>query len=132
MSRGPGRIERVIERAIADDHAPDQWTGKPGPVLVSSWSLVFDAYQPRVDGRWITDLGWLPTRAQRQAVTRAMRSFVRKHQRYALAGGNGRMVLYLYEPDDPLSAMWTKMTVATGSRKFVTRTEAQAALAAEV
>jgi hypothetical protein len=48
-----------------------------------------------------------------------MRSFVRKHQRYALAGGQGRKQLYLYEADDPLSVMWARLQVANrkpGSR----------------
>ena len=49
--------------------------------------------------------------AQRKAVSRAMHSFVRKHPQYALTGGQGRKRLYLYEPSDPLSTMWAKMSV---------------------
>ena len=68
------------------------------------------------------------TPAQRKAVTRAMRSYARKHQRYALAGGQGRKQLYLYEPDDPLSAMWAKMQVANRKPNPVTSSEAKTAL----
>ena len=43
-------------------------------------------------------------------VTRAMRSIVRKYPQYALAG-KGCMVLYLYEPADPISTIWANLNV---------------------
>ena len=61
-----------------------------------------------------------------KAVTRAMRSFVRKFPQYALTGGKEREMLYLYEPADPISAMWAKLSVERP--KFVSRSEAMAAL----
>jgi hypothetical protein len=100
MSKGPGRIERWVADAIARER-------RDLPVLVSSWSITFE-YQDYSRG-W--NYQWMPSRAQRQAVVRAMHSFVRKHQQYALIGGKGRKPLYLYEPDDPRSAMWAKLSV---------------------
>jgi hypothetical protein len=82
------------------------------------WGLLCGAYP---------DSNYSFTPAQRKAVLRAMHSFVCKHQQFALTGGQGRKPLYLYEPDDPLSAMWAKLQVAT--RKLVTLTDAQNALA---
>lgn len=57
-----------------------------------------------------------------------MRSFVRKHPQYALTGGQGRKRLYLYEPSDPVSVTWAKMTVESPSRKHVSRTAAEEAV----
>lgn len=67
-----------------------------------------------------------PTPAQRKAVVRAMHSFVRKNPQYALTGGRGRKQLYLFEPDDPVSAMWAKLSVER--RRFVARSAAEEAL----
>lgn len=145
MSRGLGRIERAIlaqierekqsnERMLArlstmqvdpslerllDQHME---TERQGAVLVSSWYLLCDLYSPK--DTW--SFGWAPSNAQRKAVTRAMHSFVRKFPQYALMGGQGRKRLYLYEPANPVSAMWAKLTVER--RKFVSRVEAEAAV----
>ena len=47
---------------------------------------------------------WTPTRAQRKAMIRAMRSFVTKFPQYALMGGMGRKPLYLYDVQRLLKA----------------------------
>jgi hypothetical protein len=98
-------------------------------VLVRTWDVLVHCYAPPnryTPGRvW----GWTAaeaTPAQRKAAVRAMHSFVRRHQRYALAGGKGRKELVLYEPDDPLSAMWAKLTVERSG--FVARCKAEVAL----
>jgi hypothetical protein len=57
-----------------------------------------------------------------------MRSYVRKHQRYALAGGRGRKQLYLYEPNDPVSAIWAKLQVANRQPHPVPESKAREAL----
>jgi hypothetical protein len=101
MSKGLGHIERAIQHAIERSDA----IGGVMPVLVSSWGLCFDVFNRPAT------LGYVPTTAQRKAVVRAMHSFVRKKQQYALTGGQGRRDLFLYEPDDPMSAMRAKMTV---------------------
>jgi hypothetical protein len=99
MSRGLGRIGRAIAHKIECARLLDPITGKPGMVPISSWELMCDVY-------WNPDTGYDFTPAQRKAVTRAMHGFVRRHRQFALAGGHGRTWLYLYKPDDPLSAMW--------------------------
>jgi hypothetical protein len=106
MSKGLGRIERLIERKIerAKTDTP------PDPTQICTSELLRDAY-PSNDWPFTTF-----TPAQRKAVTRAMRSYVRKHRRYALTGGQGRKQLFLYEPDDPPSAKWVKMQVANRRR----------------
>ena len=71
---------------------------------------------------------WEPTPAQRKAVIRAMHSFVRKRQQYALMGGQGRRELYLYDATDPLSVMWTKLNVERRRRNPICRADAVAAL----
>jgi hypothetical protein len=55
-----------------------------------------------------------------------MHSFVRKYPQFALAGGQGRRGLFLYEPGDPLSALRAKMSVE--SREMVPCGEARVAL----
>jgi hypothetical protein len=74
------------------------------------------------------DWNWKPTPAHRKAVTRAMHTFVHKHQQYALTGGQGRRILYLYDTADPVSAMWAKLNVERRERNPIPRMTAQAAL----
>jgi hypothetical protein len=116
MSRGLGRIERVIAAEIASDAA------YPMAVHLSSGRLAIAVYRPQDDfggtGRC--------TLAQGKAVSRAMHSFVRKHQQYALAGGRGRKSLYLYDIADPVSVMWAKLSVK--HRRSVPQSEAREAL----
>src|ERR1700733_7094524 len=69
---------------------------------------------------------WEPNLVQQKATVRAMHSFVPKHQQYALAGGQGRKRLYLYDTADPLSVMWAKLSVE--HRRFVSQSEARKAL----
>jgi hypothetical protein len=116
MSRRLGRIERAILRVIERDH-------EDGAVHVSSWNVIVELFYPK--GGWVAD--WSPTAAQCKAVTRAMNSFVHKHPQYALMGGQGRKRLYLYEPGDPVSTIWAKMSVE--QRRFVSRLMAREALA---
>ena len=88
---------------------------------ISSWSVADEAYHA-----WTGRLDhWEPTRAQMQAVTRAMRSFVRKHQRYALGAGKGRAHLILYQPDDVRSVTMLRLTMANG---FTSLSDVDAAL----
>jgi hypothetical protein len=117
MSRGLGRIERYILSEVEMAADPDMG---PGTVLLNSAGLA---------------QGWKDVEvaeAQRKAVTRAMHSFVRKHPRYALAGGKGRGRLFLYEPGDPLSAKWLQMHLDPKRRrgKRITIRAANAALEA--
>ena len=126
MSRGLGRIGRAIVDEI------ERSRKRFGTVQISSWDLLCDLY--------VTDweaIGWQAsahdfTPAQRKAVTRAMHGFVRRHQQYALAGGQGRKRLYLYEPDDPLSAIWVRLQVANRKRHPVSRSEAASCLVDQV
>jgi hypothetical protein len=55
-----------------------------------------------------------PTIAQQKAVSRALRSIVRKYPQYALTGGNGTKRLVIYEPADPLSVIGAQLTVERG------------------
>jgi hypothetical protein len=116
VSRGLGRIERVIAAEIAGA------AGHRMAVHLSSGQLAIAVYRPKDDfggtGRC--------TLAQGTAISRAMHSFVRKHQQYALAGGRGRKSLYLYETADPVSVMWAKLSVK--HRRFVPQSEAREAL----
>jgi hypothetical protein len=116
-----GKIERAIAKEIANAAKLDA-AGMPRTVLVHSWSLthtVFRDYHNPEQG-W----DWEPSLAQRKAVTRAMRSFVRKHQQYALTGGQGRRLLYLYDTADPLSVIWAKLNVERRQRNPISRSEA--------
>ena len=103
MSRGLGKIER----AILDDIT----IGGPSSVLIHSWGLLCHHNCFRRPAFW----NFEPTTAERKAVTRAMRSFVRKFPQYALTGGKERKMLYLYEPADPISAMWAKLSSSARS-----------------
>ena len=49
--------------------------------------------------------------AKQKSILRALHSFVRKHPESALMGGQGRKRLYLYEPGDPISALWAKLSI---------------------
>ena len=113
MSRGLGKIER----AILDDIT----IGGSSSVLIHSWGLVCHHNCFRRPANW----NFEPTTAEREAVTRAMRSFVRKFPQYALTGGKEGKMLYLYEPADPTSAIWAKLSAERP--KFVSRSEAMAA-----
>jgi hypothetical protein len=99
MSRGLGRIGRVILSQIEHASLLDPITGKRGMAPISSWDLAYNVYRTGYDF----------TPAQRKAVTRSMHSFVRRYPQFALAGGQGRIWLYLYEPDDPLSVKWMRL-----------------------
>ena len=85
MSRGLGRIERVIAARIASDAA------YPMAVRLGSGQLAHAVYRPAENsGAGIGNPGtlwsWKPNLVQRKATARAMHSFVRKHQQYALVG----------------------------------------------
>ena len=77
MSRGLGRIERTILSQIEDTRA-----GKNG---YAAEALAVAAYQPGIGSKRP------PTKAERVAVARAMRSLAHKyHDRIVLKGGDGR------------------------------------------
>jgi hypothetical protein len=120
-----GKIERFIVAEIAT------YLSDGRPVGIRSDDVADGVFEPRdipFDERW----NWKPTRAQRKAVTRAMHSFVRKHQQYALMGGQGRRELFLYDTADPLSVMWTKLNVERRKGNPISLSEARAALAASL
>ena len=75
MSRGPGKIERAVERAVRRS------SRALGRFQVETEDVASEAYD--------VPLGAKPTRAQRVAILRAMRSFARKHRAYTLVGGKG-------------------------------------------
>jgi hypothetical protein len=130
MSRGLGHIERVIAAEIARAGAG----AYPLSVHIRSRQLTDTVYRPRENsGAGFGEAGsrwdWKPNLVQRKAIVRAMHSFVRKHQRYALAGGQGRKRLYLYDTADPVSVMWAKLSAER--RGFVCQSDAKEALAAE-
>jgi hypothetical protein len=106
MSTRWGPIERVIFAEIERLKNPPNPALGATPVLVSSWEVVSGYYRPQVD---LSSAGWSPTLAQQKTVVRAMHSFVFKHPQYALAGGNGRKRLYLYEPADRMSALRARL-----------------------
>ena len=106
MSTRWGPIERVIFAEIERHRNPPNPALGATPVLVSSWEVVSGYYRPQVD---LSSAGWSPTLAQQKNVVRAMHSFVFKHPQYALAGGNGRKRLYLYEPADRMSALRARL-----------------------
>ena len=120
-----GKVERAIAAEIADA------AKRIGTVLITSDELVDNVYCPEGMNGLDWDQRWRPTLAQRKAVTRAMRSFVRKHQQYALTGGQGRRELYLYDTADPVSVMWAKLNAGRRQRNPISRSEARAAVTRE-
>ena len=129
-----GKIGRAIMAIIEDDRKG--FRGEPGSVLVTSLEVVRAVYNPYPTTGFCTAAEcdalhrWEPTLAQRKAVTRAMRSLVRKHQQYALTGGQGRCNLYLYDTADPISVIWAKLWVDPKRKrgKFISRADARWAL----
>jgi|SRR6516162_3133395 len=100
MSRGLGRIERWIEAEIIAKKV------KGRSVHADSLGLAYNYKDYKSDPP-----DWKPSLAQRGAVVRAMHSYVRKFPQYALMGGKGRKMLYLYEPSDPVSTIWAMLSV---------------------
>jgi hypothetical protein len=116
-----GKIEQAIAAAIAHAAEIDRFGGV-GTLMLTSRALAFDVYNRPID------YDFKPTLVQRKAVSRAMHSFVRKHQQYALTGGQGRRVLYLYDAADPLSVLWTNLNVERRHRGFISRMDAKRVL----
>jgi hypothetical protein len=87
-------------------------SGLPPAVLIDSHALACDHRLPGYASVW----GYQPSRARRKAVTRAMHSFVRRYQQFAITGGQGRRELYLYEADDPVSVKWAQMNTTRKRR----------------
>jgi hypothetical protein len=77
MSKGLGRLERFLLQRVSVK-----------PVCLRSAELAADAVTTR------------------QAMARALHSFVRKFPEYAINGGSGRHALVLYEPADKISRQW--------------------------
>jgi hypothetical protein len=82
MSKGPGRIERALARAVRLSHL------RLGQVHVEAADVARVVYGAAV-----------LTRSQRVSVVSGMHRFVRKHWRYALAGGQGRTPLRIIRSD---------------------------------
>jgi hypothetical protein len=127
MSRGLGHIERAIAAEIVRAARPPHQLA----VHIGSHQLTDTVYRPKENsgagfGNPGTKWTWEPNLVQRKATVRAMHSFVRKHQQYALAGGQGRKRLYLYDTADPVSVMWAKLSVER--QNFVSQSEAKKAL----
>ena len=105
MSRGPGKLERaLIEELSRDGH----WrrSNLRSPLFATSYDLAYITCVPDP----YPEKGWQPTRSQRQAASRAIRSLVRKYpERYKTIGGKGAGInglLYVYDATDPASARW--------------------------
>lgn len=103
MSRGPG----IIERAIIKEISKTNDDGTPCQVLLSSGTLAYTVFKP---SGW--SWNWKSTLSQRKSITRAMRGFCRNSNRYALAGGKGRMALYLFDTADKVSVQWARLQTA--------------------
>ena len=86
------QIERAITRAVSEKR-------RGMKVVVYATDLVSDVYG---NAR--------PTRGQLLAVLHAMQSFVRKHQAYVLAGGQGPSRLSIIMTDEVPSAEATRAT----------------------
>jgi len=127
MSRGLGRIERAILASIASSkrmasNRTEKHTKvveaaiaagnvqQPGislkddgsSVHVTAWTLAHECFGPHPH-EW----GWMPSRSQIKACTRAMHSIARKFPQYAIIPRRGRTVLY--ETADPVSVLRAKM-----------------------
>lgn len=131
MSRGLGRIERVIADAIEYAHTPNS-RGETGHVAITTWHLLCACWSPYKPGCAPTAEDYEFSHAQRAAVVRAMRSFVRKNPAYAVAGGAGRKSLRIYEIGDPISAAWARVSVARPGFFPLHGAEVAAEVAAEV
>src|SRR5512132_1793023 len=123
MNKDLGPIERHIAAEVAKAKTSPR-TDRP-TLLLSSRTLACSC--PHFD-RDLSERQWRPSAPQRQAILRAMHSFVRKYPQFGVIGGQGRKGLYLYEPGDPLSALWAKMSLER--RKPVSLSEARQALRA--
>jgi hypothetical protein len=89
MSKGLGRLERFILQRVSAK-----------PVCLRTAELAGEAMTTR------------------QAMARALHSFVRKFPEYAINGGSGRHALVLYEPADKTSRQWA-MSWRCSDRKNV-------------
>jgi hypothetical protein len=112
MGKGLGRVERWIEEEIVTKEV------KGHSVLLHSWGLACNYRDYKSDPH-----DWKPSQAQRTAVVRAMHSYVRKFPQYALMGGRGHEMLYLYDPSDPISTIWAMLSVER--RGFVSDNDAR-------
>jgi hypothetical protein len=92
MSRGLGKIERKID-----------WMVDTGPL--DSDRLARYVFEPSIRDDLDAYLDWKPSRSQRIATVRAMRSYVHKNPRYGLAGGRGRAPLRIYDTEDKPSGI---------------------------
>ena len=88
-----GKIERAITRVVSEM----QQRGMK--VAIHATDVVSDVYGNAE-----------PTRGQLVAVLHEMRSFVRKHQAYVLAGGQGPSRLSIITADEVSSAAVTRAT----------------------
>jgi hypothetical protein len=91
MSRGLGHIERQILEQL------EEAKQFGGCIFTESRAITAGAFGHND-----------PTRAQRLSVVRAMHSFVWKFPRYALCGGQGQRVLFLYDKTDPKTVAWVQ------------------------
>ena len=82
MLRGPGKIQRAIALLCR----------QPRNATVTAAAIAREVYGVTFEQE--------PTRAQRVAILRAMHSFVRTHQAYRLAGGQGRTRLVIIPADE--------------------------------
>jgi hypothetical protein len=122
-----GKIERAIVAEIVYSTRPRS-NGSVSSVHIRSDLLTDDVYCPDDMRHDWSSPSWKPTLAQRKAVTRAMRNFVRKHPQYALTGGQGRRELYLYDTADPVSVMWAKLNAYRRQRNPIPRGAAEYAV----
>ena len=98
MLRGPGKIQRAIALLCRQPRNIG--------ATVTAAAIAREVYGVTFEQE--------PTRAQRVAILRAMHSFVRTHQAYRLAGGQGRTRLVII-PADEVEA-FTKVSPVTANR----------------
>jgi hypothetical protein len=125
MSRGLGRIERVIAAQIARNAAYPN----PMSACLSSHQLTDTVYRPTKNsgagfGNPGTMWTWEPNRVQRKAVSGAMH----RPQASALRAcwRPRAQSIYLYDTAYPVSVMWARLRV--NHRRFVSRSDAKKAL----
>jgi hypothetical protein len=117
MRRGPGRIEQEI---LARANEIDRLTGEKRATFMG---LAFDVFHGGIKG------GVLPWRNSRASGAPCAR-FAASRTNMPLPEGRGGSGSFSLRPDDPLSAMWAKLTVENKGGTFICCGDARKALEA--
>jgi hypothetical protein len=142
MSRGLGFWERAILGMINKQNKEKEYDRHPLKDKADAWDI---EHGLPPDRPCVYLFPWLlctsnlecwtadktkfiaPTDSELESARRAMHSFVRKFPQYGLIAGKGRAGgLYLYERDDPASAMWAKLN--SEYKNFVGKNDARKAV----